>query len=159
MSAALTWHCSPFTELTTDELYRLLQLRVNVFVVEQRCPYSELDGLDSLPGVLHLWAQRQNDDGAVELLAYARLLPPGSAYPDKVAFGRVIVAANARGLGLGHQLAIKTLAILQQAYPGQICHISAQAHLQSYYQQHGFAVVGEGYLEDDIPHIGMECRL
>ncbi|NAW59151.1 MULTISPECIES: GNAT family N-acetyltransferase [unclassified Vibrio] len=146
----ITWHCLTFSQLTTEQLYQLLQLRVDVFVVEQTCPYPELDGKDRQPGVHHLLGYV--DD---QLVACARLLPAGISYPS-ISIGRVAIAANARGHGLGHQLLQQALTHCAQLWPGEAIEIGAQEHLQSFYQQYGFARTSETYLEDGIPHIDMK---
>ncbi|MBD1574418.1 GNAT family N-acetyltransferase [Vibrio sp. S17_S38] len=145
----MQWKCVPFEELTPIELYQLLKLRVDVFVVEQTCPYPELDGKDILSGVYHLMGYKED-----ELIACARLLPQGISFSE-VSIGRVATKGNHRGSGLGHQL-IKTALEHCQKYWGE-CDVSigAQSHLEYYYQQHGFKKVSEEYLEDDIPHIDM----
>ncbi|MGL6558950.1 GNAT family N-acetyltransferase [Aeromonas dhakensis] len=146
----MNWILKPWCELTTDELYDLLALRVEVFVVEQTCPFQDLDGLDRRDGVLHLLGWQ---DGA--LVAYARLMAPGVAKSEQVVIGRVVTAPEARGDGLGHRLMQQALQECAQLWPGVSIYLGAQAHLQGFYGRHGFTAVGEPYLEDDIPHIGM----
>ncbi|MBD9482940.1 GNAT family N-acetyltransferase [Pseudomonas sp. PDM14] len=145
----LTWICKHHTDLSKDELYAVLALRTQVFVVEQRCPYQEVDGLDLLGDTCHLLAER---DG--ELVAYLRLLDP-QRHAGDVVIGRVVTAASARGSGLGHELMERALQACAERWPGLPVYLSAQAHLQGYYGRYGFASVTEVYLEDDIPHIGM----
>lgn len=145
----LTWICKHHTDLSKDELYAVLALRTQVFVVEQRCPYQEVDGLDLLGDTCHLLAER---DG--ELVAYLRLLDP-QRHAGDVVIGRVVTAASARGSGLGHELMERALQACAERWPGLPVYLSAQAHLQRYYGRYGFASVTEIYLEDDIPHIGM----
>ena len=139
-----------FQQLTTIELYRLLQLRVEVFVVEQSCYYQELDGKDCEERTRHLLGYREQ-----ELVAYARLLAPGVSYPEFASIGRVIVAPQARGSRLGNQLMERAIAVCETCWPQQPIKISAQQHLQSFYQRHQFKTVSEPYLEDDIPHVAM----
>jgi ElaA protein len=146
----MQWVQKYFSQLTTTELYQILKLRCDIFVVEQNCAYSDLDNLDTNPNAIHLFNQ------GPEISAYLRILPPDCGYPKKPSFGRVVVAESARGSGLAHQLVHKANQILDVHWPGLSCHISAQAHLKDFYQQHNYQVVGEGYLEDNIPHIGME---
>jgi ElaA protein len=133
-----------FAELDTTTLYALLRLRVDVFVVEQRCPYPELDGRDTEPSTRHLWLER---DGAP--VAYLRLLtePDGAAR-----IGRVTVARHARGAGLADRLMTAALA---RVGTGRPCVLDAQAHLVDFYARFGFAPVGEEFLEDGIPHVRM----
>ena len=144
------WHTLSFAELTTVQLYELLQLRVEVFVVEQNCPYPELDGKDCLPETLHLLGV--NDQG--ELQAYARLLAPGVSYAE-VSIGRVLVRDSARGQGIANQLMQQALSECQRVWPAQAIQIGAQQYLAQFYQQFGFQLVSEMYLEDGIPHVDM----
>ncbi|GLX77088.1 ElaA protein [Thalassotalea insulae] len=150
MAQDISWQIKTFTELTTDELYDLLKLRVDVFVVEQACYYPELDGLDRHPETLHLYCYQQN-----EMTSYLRILAKGVAYPTHPAIGRVVVAESARGTGLGHQLIEKALDLCKQRFAQQAIKISAQQHLEKFYLQHGFETCSAMYLEDGIPHISM----
>ncbi|MDO6708786.1 GNAT family N-acetyltransferase [Photobacterium sp. 1_MG-2023] len=145
----MQWQCLGFDELTTQQLYDVLKLRVDVFVVEQHCPYPEIDGHDTAEGVHHLMAY---EDGV--LMAYLRLLPAGLTY-DAVSIGRVITSEAARGRGLGHELMQQGLHFAEQLWPGQAIEIGAQSHLQGYYGRFGFTAFSEEYLEDGIPHIDM----
>ena len=126
----MTWQDLHHSELTVPQLYALLKLRSEVFVVEQQCVYQDVDGDDLVGENRHLLGWR---DG--ELVAHARILKSEEMY-DPVVIGRVIVSPAARGEKLGHQL-------------------MAQAHLQSFYAHFGFTPVTEVYDEDGIPHIGM----
>ncbi|QXI31659.1 GNAT family N-acetyltransferase [Pseudomonas vanderleydeniana] len=132
-----------------EQLYAILKLRTEVFVVEQNCPYQEVDGRDLEGDTCHLMGWR--DD---QLAAYLRLLDPVSQGGD-VVIGRVVIAPQARGLGLGHELMGQALEQAEKHWPGVPIYLSAQAHLQGYYGRYGFVAMGEGYLEDNIPHIGM----
>ncbi len=145
----LTWKTLPFAQLTTFQLYELMRLRVDVFVVEQVCPYPELDGKDTLEGVYHLLGYQEN-----ELVACARLLPAGTTY-DNVSIGRVITKQNSRGDGLGHKLLGEALANCERLWPGRTIDIGAQEHLSQFYANHGFTVISDSYLEDGIPHVDM----
>jgi ElaA protein len=145
----LTWHLRHHSELDTRELYALLALRTRVFVVEQNCPYLEVDGQDLLGDTCHLLAWR-----GAELVAYLRLLDP-ARHAGEVVIGRVVIAPEARGRGLGHELMERALQACAGRWPGLPVYLSAQAHLQDYYGRYGFAAVTEPYLEDDIAHIGM----
>jgi len=149
-----TWQTKHFTELTLEQLYDLLKLRVDVFVVEQTCYYPDLDSnkeqLDRHKDTLHLMCY-QNDT----LVAYLRILAKGQSYDDYISIGRVAIAEQARGTGLGHELMIQALNLCQQYFPNENIKISAQEHLIKYYQQHGFEQASEMYLEDDIPHVAM----
>jgi ElaA protein len=156
LSQALRWRCLAFAELTPVELYRVLQLRVEVFVVEQACAFQDLDGRD--PQALHLLGETDDGQGTVALLAYARLLPAGTAFAE-ASIGRVVTAPATRGSGLGHALMREAIAELQRRWGGvQPIRIGAQAHLQAYYRQHDFEPQGDGYIEDGIPHLEMLRR-
>ncbi|WP_068824803.1 GNAT family N-acetyltransferase [Pseudomonas sp. BMS12] len=145
----LDWHCKHHSELSKEELYALLALRTRVFVVEQNCPYQEVDGQDLLGDTCHLLGWR--DD---ELMAYLRLLDPQN-HAGEAVIGRVVIAPEARGSGLGHELLERALQACAERWPGRPIYLSAQAHLRNYYGRYGFLPVTEVYLEDDIPHIGM----
>lgn len=146
----LTWLRVPFSALSTEQLYQLLKLRVDVFVVEQQCPYPELDNKDLAPGVQHLLGYQ--DD---QLVACARLLPPGVSYPS-ASIGRVATLKTARGGGLGHQLLAQALAACAELWPGEDIEIGAQHYLLAYYTRHGFHPTSAVYLEDGIPHVDMK---
>ncbi|QQZ41723.1 GNAT family N-acetyltransferase [Pseudomonas sp. SK3(2021)] len=145
----IEWVCKHHTNLGKEQLYAILQLRAEVFVVEQKCAYQDVDGQDLEGDTCHLMAW--DDD---RLVAYLRLLDPVSQGGD-VVIGRVVIAPQARGKGLGHELMEHALRQAQKHWPQTPIYLSAQAHLQGYYGRYGFNVVGEEYLEDDIPHIGM----
>lgn len=140
------WTYKKFDELTTAELYQLLKLRVDVFVVEQNCPYPELDGMDQ--DALHI--QYIQDE---ELLAYCRILPPGKY--EQPSIGRVIVRADQRGTGLANELMTQSVAKSQELYSGQMVRLCAQAHLQNFYGRFQFETISEEFLEDGIPHVYM----
>ena len=143
------WVCKHHDALGKDQLYAVLRLRSEVFVVEQKCAYQDIDGQDLAGDTHHLMAWNDN-----ELVAYLRLLDPESQGGD-VVIGRVIVSQAARGTGLGHQMLEEALERIEDIWPQTPIFLSAQAHLQKYYGRYGFVVAGEEYLEDDIPHIGM----
>lgn len=145
----ITWHTLHHSELSTHDLYALLELRSRVFVVEQNCPYQDVDGQDLSADTHHLLARK---DG--QLLAYLRLLDPSTQGGEAV-IGRVLTAPAARGSGLGHALMEHAIEACTRLWPGRPIYLSAQAHLQGYYGRYGFVAVTEQYLEDDIPHIGM----
>ena len=154
MTSKTTWQAKHFDELTLDQLYDLLKLRIDVFVVEQTCYYPDLDGnkglLDRNKATLHLLGY-QNDT----LVSYLRILAQGQSYDNYISIGRVAIAEQARGSGLGHELMTEALDLCQQHFPEQNIKISAQEHLISYYQKHGFEQTSQMYLEDDIPHVAM----
>lgn len=146
LNRPLQWRLDYFDALSPHSLYALLQLRVDVFVVEQNCPYPELDGRDHT--ATHV--QGYNDQG---LAAYARILPPDA--DGRVWIGRVIVAASQRGKGDGRTLMQQAMNWAEAAYPDREIWLGAQVESQGFYETLGFAVAGEGYLEDDIPHVPM----
>ncbi|CAH0524523.1 GNAT family N-acetyltransferase [Vibrio hippocampi] len=148
----IEWKLKLFEQLSTTELYQLLKLRVDVFVVEQNCPYPELDNNDDKPGVHHLLGY----DGRT-LVACARLLPKGITY-QQVSIGRVATSHSRRGEGLGHLLIQTATEECQKLWPNEEIKIGAQFHLQDYYGRHGFIACSEEYLEDDIPHIDMKLK-
>jgi ElaA protein len=146
----IRWQRLSFDQLSTRQLYDLLKLRVDVFVVEQTCPYPELDDKDHQPGVYHLLGF--NDD---TLVASVRLLPAGVSFPS-ASIGRVVTKKSARGGGLGHQLMQEAIRQCEALWPGESIEIGAQQHLSAFYQQHGFVQTSDMYLEDGIPHIEMK---
>ncbi|WP_041795646.1 GNAT family N-acetyltransferase [Modestobacter italicus] len=135
-----------FAELTPTELYGILRLRVDVFVVEQTCPYPELDGRDTEPGTVHLWYA----DDAGTTLATIRVLENG----DDRAIGRVATAVGARGRGLSARLIRRGIELCG----GRTVDIGAQAYLESWYERFGFVRSGPDYLEDGIPHLPMRLH-
>jgi predicted GNAT family N-acyltransferase len=131
-----------FAELTPFEVYGLCRLRVDVFVVEQECPYPELDGRDVEPATVHLWFE---EDG--EILATIRVLDDGATR----VIGRVATAARARGRGLAARLIEEGIGLCE----GFPITMGAQAHLEGWYERFGFRRSGPGYLDDGIPHVPM----
>jgi len=150
MTNNIDWQVKHFTDLSLDELYDALKLRIDIFVVEQTCYYPDLDDLDRHQQTLHLFSY---DNGAIS--SYLRILAKGQSYNEHISIGRVIIAPKYRGTGLGHKLMEKALGACQQYFPSQSIKISAQEHLENFYNQHGFKRVSDMYLEDDIPHIAM----
>lgn len=144
----LTWTTKPFASLTLAELYALLQLRSEVFVVEQTCAFQDIDGLDQ--AAHHLLGYT----AAGELAAYTRLFDAGHSYPQ-VTIGRVVTSPRYRRFGLGRQLLSQTLGQCAALFGPQPIKIGAQLYLQAFYESFGFVQQGEGYLEDGIPHIYM----
>lgn len=136
-----------FQELTITELYALLELRSEVFVVEQDCVYQDVDGKDQT--AVHVLGYK--DD---VLVAYSRLFNAGN-YFSEASIGRVIVKASERKYGYGHDLIKKSVEVIETEFNTKEIHISAQTYLKQFYESHGFIQVGDGYLEDDIPHIKM----
>lgn len=143
----LNWIYKSFDELTTSELYAILQLRSEVFVVEQNCVYLDVDGKDKKSFHLMAW---QGD----ELVAYTRLVPPGVSFSE-ASIGRVITSPKFRGLGIGITLLEKSIAHILETYNTNKIRIGAQLYLKKFYEGFGFVAEGEEFLEDGIPHIEM----
>ena len=141
------WQVKQFSELSPEELYQLLRLRSEVFVVEQNCPYLDADNADQQ--ALHLLGH--SPEG---LAAYTRLFAPGTRYP-MASIGRVVTAPFARGKGLGRLLMERSIAEAAERWGDVPVKISAQQHLQKFYASLGFIQTSEMYLEDNIPHIEM----
>jgi ElaA protein len=136
-----------FAELNPFELYAYLQLRSEVFVVEQNCVYQDLDDKDLQ--ALHVFVHHHD-----KLVACARIVPAALAYPE-ISIGRVIVAEPYRKQQLGHELMRYCIAQIQIHFGQQKIVLSAQAHLQDFYKKHNFVPEGATYLEDGIPHTHM----
>lgn len=144
------WRTCRFDALSPLELQGIYMARQQVFVVEQACIYLDVDGHDEAAWHLAAWSP----PGQRMPLAYARLLDPGVKYAEP-SMGRVLTTEAARGLGLGRTLVRRVLAWSAQVHPGQGLRISAQARLERFYEEFGFAAVGDCYLEDGIPHVEM----
>jgi ElaA protein len=147
----ITWQWALFDQLSLGELYAILKIRQQVFIVEQDCPYLDADGLDQSVWHLCCW---QQDFANKELVAYLRVLPPGMKYSE-AALGRVLTAESVRGSGIGKELIRQGLKRTQQQYPDTNIRISAQLYLEKFYTAFGFETVSEPYHEDGIPHIEM----
>ncbi|MEO8068923.1 MAG: GNAT family N-acetyltransferase [Flavobacteriales bacterium] len=142
-----TFTCLHFRDLSLEQLHALFQLRVDVFVVEQTCPYTEIDGKD--PDAWHLLGQDTN--GA--LVCYARVLPEHDAEAPHI--GRVVVRKEARGTGLADELMHQCFGLLERLYGSRRNDIAAQAYLERFYQRHGYRTTSKPYDWDGIPHIDM----
>ena len=140
-----------FDELSVTDLYALLRLRAEVFVVEQDCAYQDIDGLDGES--LHLLYTFGDD-----LVAYARVLPPGLDFADASAIGRVVTAPAYRRRGLGRPLMREAVACCERLHPGHPIKLHAQTYLLAFYREFGFEPYGEEFLEDGLPHYFMERR-
>ena len=136
-----------FYQLSLDELYRILQLRSEIFVVEQDCVYQDLDFKDQY--ALHVIGIK-ND----KIIAYTRIFKPGD-YFKEASIGRVVVDKKERTYSYGHDLMKASIKTVQEKFNTSQITISAQVYLKKFYESHGFKKVGEEYLEDDIPHIEM----
>ena len=140
----MDYHAKKFTELTTKEFFEIVKLRIAVFVVEQNCPYQEVDDADEQ--AWHTWLQEGS-----EIVGYTRIIDKG----DTVTFGRVLINPVYRGKKLGNKLLEETLKVIKDNYPERPIIIGAQAHLTDFYGAFGFEEISEVYLEDDIPHVDM----
>jgi ElaA protein len=147
MNSRIAWQWRRFAELGVHDLYDALQLRCRVFILEQG-PYLDPDGIDRQSW--HLLGR----DAQGALAATLRLVDPGVKYAEP-SIGRVVTAPEVRGTGLGHELMAEGVAGCERLWPGRALRISAQAHLERFYNGFGFARVGENYLEDGIPHAQM----
>lgn len=136
-----------FNELDLHELYQVLQLRSEVFVVEQDCVYQDIDGKDEK--ALHVLGY----EGDL-LVAYTRLFPPG-VYFSEAAIGRVVVKEESRKNSYGHDILKASIKAIEERYQMGKIKLSAQTYLTKFYESHGFVQMGDGYLEDGIPHIAM----
>ncbi|MBK8626688.1 MAG: GNAT family N-acetyltransferase [Saprospiraceae bacterium] len=145
----LSYSCKPFAQLSIDELYAILRLRQEVFIVEQSCPYLDADGKD-IKGY-HLMGVDENKG----LHGYTRLLPEGVYYSGYTSIGRVINSTTVRGKGYGKELMQLSIMKIKELYPDYPIKIGAQAYLKKFYESFGFVDIGIPYLEDGIPHIIM----
>jgi ElaA protein len=145
---SLVWSAFRFDELTTRVFHDMIALRIAVFVVEQNCPYQELDGKDIHS--IHIIGRNEHS----EIVAIARIVPPSESY-KLPSIGRVIIAPNFRSKGIGHELMQEAVRVTSVEYGEADIVLSAQAHLEKFYENHGFQSTGKAYLEDGIPHIEM----
>ena len=143
----LIWKIKTFDELSTQEFHAIIKARIDVFVVEQNCPYSEVDGDD--PKAIHLWAEQNGD-----VAAYCRIFQPGIKY-DESSVGRVLTTHKYRKMNLGKILMKFAIATAEARFRKTSIRISAQDYLLSFYTDLGFIATGKSYLEDDIPHSEM----
>jgi len=144
----LQWKIKRFETLSVSELYKLLQLRSEVFVVEQNCVYQDIDGKDEK--ALHVLGYYNGD-----LAAYSRLFNKGY-YFEESSIGRVVVSPKYRDKKFGHDLMRVSIAAIRENFNETAITISAQEYLKKFYESHGFIQTSEMYLEDDIPHIQMK---
>ncbi len=138
-----------FSQLSAEELFEIYKLRVSVFIVEQRCPYQDVDDADRT--AYHLWLKDENG-----IAAYARLLPPGVTFPT-AAIGRVI--AVRRRCGLGTRIVDAAINAAREKLSADVITIEAQVYARSLYEKAGFVQTSEEFLEDGIPHVQMQLRL
>ncbi len=147
----ITWKLATFEQLSTTELYAILKVRQQVFVVEQQCIYQDCDGQDKNAHHLMGW----HDSGEkLELIAYLRIIRPGNRH-KLISIGRVLTHPKHRGKGVGREIMTKCLLSIEELYPKSPVTVSAQQYLIHFYESFGFHVSSEGYQEDGIPHIEM----
>lgn len=144
----IIWSIIHFKDLSTQQLFDIMKLRTAVFVVEQDCPYQEVDDKDLES--FHVMAYTADN----ELIAIARILPAGISYKE-VSLGRVAVKESYRNKGIADILTEKTIRFIYTRLAANTIRISAQSYLTKFYENHGFKKVSEEYLEDDIPHFEM----
>jgi ElaA protein len=160
LTSDIDWRWKLFDDLTNVEVYAMLAARSIVFVVEQKCVYADIDGLDA--GAWHLLAYGSSADGQPALAGYLRVLLPSqsSASTDEtdetdIRIGRVLTTQAFRGKGLGQQMIERALAHIARQWPHQPVRLHAQAHLQRFYGAFGFEPISDIHLEDDILHVWM----
>ena len=144
----IEWVKKKWSEVSSEELYSILRLRSEVFVVEQNCVYQDIDNKDQT--AIHLLGYINK-----ELIAYSRLFNEGD-YFKETSFGRAIIKKEKRGQGYGDELVKESLKTIKNYYGNKKVKISAQAHLKTFYSKHAFIAKGKEYLEDGIPHVSME---
>lgn len=147
-TGTIRWYCKLFSELTNRELYCILQLRSEIFVVEQHCVYQDCDNKDY--DSWHFFGKE-----ADAIIAYTRILPAGISYPGFASIGRVVVAPGKRGTGMGKILMNKSIEQTRLLCGNEPIYIGAQVYLNKFYTELGFVSQGEPYSEDGIPHITM----
>ncbi len=144
----MEWKYKEFTELSAAEIHEILKLRQDVFIIEQTCIYPDIDGKDEAS--THLFAV----DDENSICAYMRIIAPGLHYQE-AALGRILTVQTSRGTGLGKALIEKGIETVAQEFPGQSIKISAQEHLERFYQGFGFVTSSKPYDDDGIMHIDM----
>lgn len=143
----MNYNIKKFSELENNELYQILELRCEVFVVEQNCPYNDVDNKDQ--DAYHLLLQDNK-----KIVAGLRILKKGVSY-DQISIGRVVVNKEYRGRGIAKDMMLKAIEFIENNLGEKEIKISAQAYLIDFYKSIGFVEVSQVYLEDDIPHIDM----
>lgn len=144
----LNWNFKHYSELSRDEFHDLVALRIKVFVIEQNCPYQDLDGLDKV--CYHLLTTNQKN----EVVGTARIIPPGLLY-TAAGIGRIVLDESVRGENHGHELMRQCKQFIFSIFDNYEIELSAQKHLEQYYNKHGFISTGNEYEEDGIPHVKM----
>ena len=140
----MIWNCKDYNDLSKDELYAILKIRQEVFIIEQNCNYLDADSFDQVSQ--HLTCYKQS-----ELIAYMRIVPEGEIYPN-ISFGRILVKQKFRKIGLGKEIIQRAINVFPE---DTTIVMSAQLYLTQLYENFGFKIIGKEYLEDEIPHIKM----
>jgi ElaA protein len=153
-SAAISWQHLAFQALSPQQLYAALQLRSEVFVMEQNCPFQDMDGADAQAWHVLGWAASSQDQPVPTLVAYARCFPVAVKFAE-ASIGRVVTRAMVRGTGAGAVVMQQAIACVQRQWGVQPIRIGAQAHLERFYGRLGFVTASLPYIEDGIPHIEM----
>ena len=144
----LNWQFKHYNDLLLNEFHDILALRIQVFVVEQNCPYQDLDGKDKK--CYHLICR----NGKGDVVGTMRILPPGVSY-EEVALGRIVLAESVRGEQQGHEMMKEAMTFSKEEFGDVAIKLSGQKHLEGFYNKHGFKSTGKEYLEDGIPHVEM----
>lgn len=144
----IEWNCKSFEELTNEELYKIIQLRIEVFAIEQNIVYQDCDNKDFESYHFTGWLKDQ-------LIAYTRIIPPNISYPEAASIGRVVTSPAIRGQLIGRQLFAKSLEQLYNLFGNVTVILSAQLYLVKFYETFSFLPQGNSYIEDNIPHISM----
>tara|TARA_B100000508_G_scaffold24343_1_gene17484 strand:- start:15453 stop:15935 length:483 start_codon:yes stop_codon:yes gene_type:complete len=148
LDTMLDWQYKYYTDLSLNELYDILALRAKVFVVEQNCPYQDLDGKDKKS--YHLICR----NGKGQLVGTLRILPKGVAFKE-IGFGRIVLDESERGVQQGHEMMKSAMNYCKAEFGDVPVYLSGQKHLEGFYEKHGFRSTGKEYLEDGIPHVEM----
>ncbi|MCB2362080.1 GNAT family N-acetyltransferase [Clostridium estertheticum] len=143
----MNWELKKFEELKVEEIYKILEIRNQVFIVEQQCAYQDCDGKDE--NAYHLYLQ---DNG--KIIAYLRILKKGISF-DEISIGRVLVHENYRGKGISREMMLKAINFIELNLNEEEIKIQAQSYLVNFYGSLGFKETSNEYLEDNIPHIDM----
>ena len=147
MENEIQWICKPFEKLTTAELYAILQLRIDVFIVEQNCIFQDADDKDQVSYHMMAWSDEK-------LAGYTRLIPPGISYKE-ASIGRVATFPKMRKSGIGKKIMARSIDQIYALWGIQPIRIGAQLYLKNFYESFGFQQCSEIYIEDNIEHIQM----
>lgn len=146
----MEWKIKKFEDLTLGEIYNILKVRCEVFVVEQQCSYQDCDGKDK--NAYHLFLENNGN-----IIAYLRILVKGVSY-EEVSIGRFLVSKEYRKKGIAREMLVKGIKFIEESLNETSIRISGQEYLKDFYESHGFKIVSDIYLEDNIPHVEMLYR-